>query len=73
MGTLLTAARLTTAVALPLLSACGGQVISAGDVAVLVSQRAAGGMDALGGGRIEPDSTSGRGPRWGCLTRGRWR
>ena len=53
MGTLLKAARLTTAIALPLLSACGGDVISAGDVTVLVSQRATGGMDALGGGRIE--------------------
>jgi hypothetical protein len=53
MGTPLKAARLTTAIALPLLSACGGQVISAGDVTVLVSKRADGGMDALGGGRIE--------------------
>jgi hypothetical protein len=36
-----------------LLSACGGQVISSGDVTVLVSERADAGMDALGGGRIE--------------------
>ncbi len=38
---------------LSLLSACGGQVISSGDVTVLVSERADAGMDALGGGRIE--------------------
>ena len=35
------------------LSACGGQVISAGDVTVLVSERADAGMDALGGGTLE--------------------
>jgi len=35
------------------LSACGGQVISAGDVTVLVSERAEAGMDALGGGTLE--------------------
>jgi hypothetical protein len=35
------------------LSACGGQVISAGDVTVLVSERPGAGMDALGGGRLE--------------------
>jgi hypothetical protein len=53
MGTLLKAVRLTAAIALLLLSACGGQAISAGDVTVLVSQRPDGGMDALGGGRVE--------------------
>jgi hypothetical protein len=35
------------------LSACGGQVISAGNVIVLVSERADAGMDALGGGNLE--------------------
>ncbi len=35
------------------LSGCGGQVISAGDVTVLVSERTGSGMDALGGGRLE--------------------
>jgi hypothetical protein len=35
------------------LSACGGQVISAGDVTVLVSERTDAGMDALGGGVLE--------------------
>ena len=40
--------------ALPLLSACGGgEVISAGEVTVLVSERTGSGMDALGGGRLE--------------------
>jgi hypothetical protein len=34
------------------LSGCGGQVISAGDVTVLVSERAGAGMDALGGGTL---------------------
>ncbi len=53
MGTLLKAARLTTALGLTVLSACGGQVIAAGDVTVLVSESTGGGMDALGGGRIE--------------------
>jgi hypothetical protein len=36
-----------------LLSACGGQTISAGNVTVLVSERADAGMDALGGGNLE--------------------
>ena len=36
-----------------LLGGCGGQVISAGDVAVLVSEFPSGGMDADGGGRLE--------------------
>lgn len=35
------------------LAACGGQAISAGDVTVLVSERADAGMDALGGGKLE--------------------
>ena len=35
------------------LSGCGGQVISAGDVTVLVSERTGSGMSALGGGRLE--------------------
>jgi hypothetical protein len=35
------------------MTACGGQVITAGDVSVLVSERANGGMDALGGGQLE--------------------
>ena len=35
------------------LSACGGRAISAGDVTVLVSERADAGMDALGGGNLE--------------------
>jgi hypothetical protein len=35
------------------LSACGGRAISAGDVTVLVSERAVAGMDALGGGNLE--------------------
>ena len=40
--------------AVPLLAACGaGEVIPAGDVTVLVSERTGGGMDALGGGRLE--------------------
>ena len=46
-----------SAAAVPLLTACGGQasgqVISAGDVAVLVSERTETGMEALGGGRLE--------------------
>lgn len=44
---------LVTAVGLALLSACGGQIISAGGVSVLVSERTGAGMDALGGGRLE--------------------
>jgi len=36
-----------------LLGGCGGQVISAGDVTVLVSEFPSGGMDADGGGRLE--------------------
>ena len=36
-----------------LLTGCGGRVITAGDVSVLVSERADSGMDALGGGRLE--------------------
>jgi hypothetical protein len=43
---------ITLAVLLPL-SACGGQVISAGGVNVLVAERADAGMDALGGGTLE--------------------
>lgn len=35
------------------LSSCGGTVISAGDVSVLVSEFPQGGMDAQGGGRLE--------------------
>jgi hypothetical protein len=35
------------------LSGCGGKVIVAGEVSVLVSERATSGMDALGGGRLE--------------------
>jgi hypothetical protein len=35
------------------LAACGGGAILAGDVTVLVSERAEAGMDALGGGRLE--------------------
>lgn len=41
------------AAGLLMLGGCGGQVISAGEVTVLVAERADGGMDALGGGRIE--------------------
>jgi hypothetical protein len=47
------AVRLITLGALLSLSACGGQVISAGGVTVLVSERADAGMDALGGGTLE--------------------
>ena len=40
--------------AVPHLAACGGgEMISAGDVTVLVSERTGSGMDALGGGRLE--------------------
>lgn len=41
--------------AVPLLAACGGggQVISAGDVTVLVSEETGSGMEALGGGQLE--------------------
>jgi hypothetical protein len=35
------------------LAACGGGAMVAGDVTILVSERAEAGMDALGGGRIE--------------------
>jgi hypothetical protein len=35
------------------LGGCAGQVISAGDVTVLVSEFPSGGMDAQGGGRLE--------------------
>ncbi|MCZ2859627.1 hypothetical protein [Blastococcus sp. VKM Ac-2987] len=39
--------------ALPLLTACGGgEVVSAGEVTVLVSEQSEAGMDALGGGRL---------------------
>ena len=38
---------------LALLGGCGGQVIAAGEVSVLVAQRTGSGMEALGGGRIE--------------------
>jgi hypothetical protein len=34
-------------------TACGGEVISVEEVTVLVSEPADGGMDALGGGRLE--------------------
>ena len=44
---------ITTGVLVLPLSGCGGQVISAGDVTVLVSERGSGGMDALGGGVLE--------------------
>ena len=44
---------ITSAVLVLPLTACGGQVISAGDVTVLVSERPNGGMDALGGGVLE--------------------
>lgn len=40
-------------VALIPLSSCSGQVISAGDITVLVAERADSGMDALGGGTLE--------------------
>lgn len=52
MRTLLRVALMSVA-GLTLPSACGGQVISSGDVPVLVSKPADAGMDALGGGRIE--------------------
>jgi hypothetical protein len=35
------------------LAGCGGQVISTGEATVLVSELTGGGMDALGGGRLE--------------------
>ncbi|HEX6247347.1 MAG TPA: hypothetical protein VFZ64_05700 [Nocardioidaceae bacterium] len=41
------------AAALALLAACGGKVITVGDVTVLVSRSTSAGMDALGGGRLE--------------------
>jgi hypothetical protein len=46
---------IVSAAVVVLLSACsgGGDVIQAGDVSVLVSERTGGGMDALGGGRLE--------------------
>ena len=43
---------MTLGVLLPL-TACGGQVVEAGGVTVLVSERADAGMDALGGGTLE--------------------
>ena len=43
---------MTLGVLLPL-AACGGQVVDAGGVTVLVSERADAGMDALGGGTLE--------------------
>ncbi len=52
MRTLLRVALMSVA-GLTLPSACEGQVISSGDVTVLVSKPADAGMDALGGGRIE--------------------
>jgi hypothetical protein len=36
-----------------LLAACGGEVVEAGDVTVLVGQRSGRGMDAMGGGVLE--------------------
>ena len=42
-----------SAAAMSVLTACGGEVISGGEVTVLVSEPADGGMDALGGGRLE--------------------
>ena len=53
MRTRLIVAYIAMAPGLTLVSACGGQVSSAGDVTVLVSERTGAGMDALGGGRIE--------------------
>lgn len=54
MGILSRVVRLTTVAGLMLLTACGGgQVIAAGDVTVLVSERPDAGMDALGGGSLE--------------------
>lgn len=44
---------LLSAVALSVLTGCGGEVVSAGEVTVLVSERSDAGMDALGGGRLE--------------------
>ncbi|HEX4976380.1 MAG TPA: hypothetical protein VFV40_00815 [Nocardioides sp.] len=38
--------------ALVLVAGCGGRVVSAGDVTVLVSARTGAGMDALGSGRL---------------------
>lgn len=38
--------------ALPLVAGCGGQVVTAGDVTVLVSARTGAGMDALGSGPL---------------------
>ncbi len=37
---------------LALLAACGGRVLTAGDVTVVVSARTGAGMDALGAGRL---------------------
>ncbi|WP_024287644.1 hypothetical protein [Cellulomonas sp. KRMCY2] len=53
MRTRLIVAYLAVALGGILLSACGGHVISAEDVTVLVSERTRGGMEALGEGRIE--------------------
>lgn len=49
---------MTSVAALTVFAACGGEVISSrevtvGEVTVLVSEPAGGGMDALGGGRLE--------------------
>jgi hypothetical protein len=44
---------LLAACACLLLTACGGRVVEAGDVTVLVGQRSGSGMDALGGGVLE--------------------
>lgn len=44
---------LVVAALTPLVAGCGGEVISAGGVTVLVAERASGGDDALGGGRLE--------------------
>ena len=44
---------LAASAAFTLLAGCGGQVIPAGDVTVLVSKFPSGGMDAQGGGRLE--------------------
>lgn len=53
MGTLTMPRWIGSAAGLLLLGGCGGHVISTGEAAVLVSEFAESGMDALGGGRIE--------------------
>lgn len=45
-------AGLTALAALVALTGCGGQVLSAGEVTVLVAARTGAGMDALGSGRL---------------------